>query len=509
MSKSNQKTFLSFPSTDSYDDDPHQKNLKECDDLIKHVLELNTEEKIDDAQIERADEIVKYICCSKVFRAPMISANDLKEKKLKNAPYSIMMPEGYTMVEEENNPPNISGKFTFEAKDKNNKAVIIKKYTLHQQGNNEMTKESMIKLLYGLREIVITGGLAESPIICKTITRWISTINECNCTNPNMCPDMCYKISNISSIYQVQEKFGDFDLDYFFKYYHEKKIPGYENYKFTKQSMQQLFFDLISGLKDVHKLGITHRNITAKNIRIDSETDKNKLNVKITNFDKSRKLNPEKSMKTDLDRTAMVLAIDDCAPELYFCAIQRDMPNAVKGMCKFKYDNKVDIYSLGLIFCRILTRKNLIAYLGLDTLHVCQKTGPIDIRIRIGLFSFFGDLTKDQEKILTKFKGVLGLDKRPYLDKGYFEGKGYDTSDRTKSTLEHILRERCEKNIHLEMGQFNKKENSNGARTDISGTWVSDAIELTIKMLSLNASERPNAEEALNDKFFEGFVNKH
>merc|ERR1712000_219095 len=216
-----------------------------------------------------------------------------------------------------------------------------------------------------------------------------------------------------------------------------------------------------TGMEESHDLRVCHRNITGKNIRADSESDKNKLRVKITNFDKSRKLDPKsgETSSTNLNRTATLLAEDDCAPELYFCNIQRDCaPILGELRGKFSYGRKVDIYSLGAIFWRILTTKNCITYLGFDTLGVLDPIGPIEVRIRVSLFSFFGKLSNNQKELIEKIGGQLGWEEQP--NKGYFKAKKYDATDSSKSVLEHILRERCEKSRHLDIVNFPVKEHS-------------------------------------------------
>jgi len=468
------------------------KYLTECDDLIKEILSSKQPgEHVDESQIAKARKIVKYACDNIQLTADQ---SRLKEITLKNAPFSIKMPKGYTMNEVENNPPNTSGKFTFEAKDSNGKDVIIKKYKISTE--DRMTRDSMIKLLYGLREIVITT-YDKSSIICKSVERWVTYQDK------KAPQSLTYQ-----DLYQVQEKYGNTNLDSFFKYqFDEKKaVKGYKDYKFTKTYIRQLFHDLIKGMVESHELGVCHRNITGKNIIADSISDKNKLRVKITNFDKSRKLDLKNggvgqstNQSTNLNRTATLLAEDDCAPELYFCNIQRDCPTVMDDIKeKFSYTKQVDIYSLGAIFWRILTTKNCITYLGLDTLGVLEPEGPIDIRVRVSLFSFFGKLSENQKQVIEKVGGNLGWEDQP--NKGYFKAKQYDTSDSSKSVLEHILRERCEKSRHLDIINFPDKEYFGvgpNLRKDISNTWLSDAIDLTIKMLNLQPKERPSARDAL------------
>merc|ERR1712000_363433 len=136
-------------------------------------------------------------------------------------------------------------------------------------------------------------------------------------------------------------------------------------------------------------------------------------------------------------------------------------------------------------------------------------TEPIEARVKLALFNFFGKLTEDQAKIVYRIThNNIDLVKETYTEKGYFKGKAFQVIE-GKSALENIMRERCEKSSHLKMDDFKIKENGGGDRKEISNTWVSDAIELVVKMLSLNAIDRPSAEEALKHKFFNGFKSRH
>lgn len=101
-----------------------------------------------------------------------------------------------------------------------------------------------------------------------------------------------------------------------------KKIPEFQS--------KIIFYQLLLGVDYLHKEGITHRDLKPENILIDVDTKSNDVLIKITDFGLSKISTTESNLKT-------------------ICGTMKYIAPEVLAHHKSSYDNKVDIWSLGVI----------------------------------------------------------------------------------------------------------------------------------------------------------------
>ena len=146
-------------------------------------------------------------------------------------------------------------------------------------------------------------------------------------------------LSGFNSEYIVKYYFSFLEKDYFnilMEYggdYNLKQLI--QNYKKKNQLIQEkiikdFIIQICSGLRDIHRSNLIHRDLTPENIFIDQNN-----RIKIGDFGVSKQLSTNtKYAKTDTGK-------------LYYKA-----PEVIKGE---KYDNRADIYSLGCIIYELFT----------------------------------------------------------------------------------------------------------------------------------------------------------
>ena len=158
----------------------------------------------------------------------------------------------------------------------------------------------------------------EETIELKKIFEVISTLN-----NPNIIK--YYESFNEGNSYNIiMEYGGSYNLKKFIQHYSDK----------SELIKEKIIYDIIIqiclGLKELHKNNIIHRNLTPNNIILDKNNK-----IKIAGFSVIKELNPNVNYLKDMVGTSHYMA-----------------PEISKGE---KYNQKVDIYSLGCILYELLT----------------------------------------------------------------------------------------------------------------------------------------------------------
>lgn len=142
---------------------------------------------------------------------------------------------------------------------------------------------------------------------------------------------------------------------------------------------------ILSGLKYLHKNKILHRNIKTENIEVifpnqeaKEKIDMIKCEIKIKDFSFAR-----------------ILGKDNLAKSILGTPINMD-PHILKGLITKKkdygYDNKVDIWSLGILFYELLIGVNPFYTNNIDQLYLNLEKGiyiiPYEIILSKESFSF-------------------------------------------------------------------------------------------------------------------------
>ena len=158
----------------------------------------------------------------------------------------------------------------------------------------------------------------EETIELKKIFEVISTLN-----NPNIIK--YYESFNEGNSYNIIMKYGGaYDLKKFIQHY------GDRSELIEEKIIYDIIIQICLGLKELHKNNIIHRNLTPNNIILDKNNK-----IKIAGFSVIKVLNPNVNYLKDMVGTLHYLA-----------------PEISKGE---KYNQKVDIYSLGCILYELLT----------------------------------------------------------------------------------------------------------------------------------------------------------
>ena len=139
---------------------------------------------------------------------------------------------------------------------------------------------------------------------------------------------------------------------------------------FSEEIVQYLMRQIINGVKYIHEKKIIHRDLKLENIMInyDNDIDKNNFNllkarVKIIDFGVS--------IRNNLGQTAIgsLFTMDPFILNKYYHSAVYKMSK------KDSYDDKVDIWSLGVIFYQMLTGENSVfeAGSGYELLKAIEK----------------------------------------------------------------------------------------------------------------------------------------
>ena len=114
----------------------------------------------------------------------------------------------------------------------------------------------------------------------------------------------------------------------------------------NEERLIKIFLKCLQGLEYIHSKGIIHRDIKLANIVMDNEDQVKIIDFKMaafSNFDKAKFLPKDNNSKRELINHNTIIGSEEYkAPE-----IAKD-PNI-----KIKYDDKIDVYSMGIIFCAL------------------------------------------------------------------------------------------------------------------------------------------------------------
>ena len=146
-------------------------------------------------------------------------------------------------------------------------------------------------------------------------------------------------LSSFNSEYIVKYYFSFFDKEYFnilMEYGGNNNLKQFilnqkkKNQKIEEKIIEEILIQICSGLKEIHKTNIIHRDLTPENIFINKNNK-----IKIGDFGVSKQLN-----------TNNKYAETDTGKEHY------KAPEIIKNE---KYDKRADIYSLGCIIYELFT----------------------------------------------------------------------------------------------------------------------------------------------------------
>ena len=141
-----------------------------------------------------------------------------------------------------------------------------------------------------------------------------------------------------NNLYIIMEYFDNGDLETYIKVLEYNKNKNY----LEKEEIWSIFYQCISGLNYLHSKGVVHRNIKPQNILM----SKNKI-IKIGDFEVSALFQESKDMKEEMKKihkaSGSLLGTQEyMAPELF----------------KKKYNEKIDIFSMGCVFYKVCFLKN-------------------------------------------------------------------------------------------------------------------------------------------------------
>ena len=157
---------------------------------------------------------------------------------------------------------------------------------------------------------------------------------------------------------------------------------------FSQEIIQYLMIQIVDGLKYIHSLKIIHRDLKLDNILVhfDNPADKYKLNIltckiKIIDFGLATKLTPNK------------LAETAAGSPIYMDPIILKKYNRAGGYEKLQgYNEKADIWSLGIICYQMLTGNTLFNVDNLEQLIQKVEEGnysiPLDFALSKEIISF-------------------------------------------------------------------------------------------------------------------------
>ena len=174
----------------------------------------------------------------------------------------------------------------------------------------------------------------------KAINNEISILLDTN--HPNILK--FYEIKeNDNKIFIVEEYFYE-SLECFFERNKIKYI--------SEESVQYIMRQIVDAIKYLHNKKIIHRNLNLENIAISYDDENNKINnnimkakIKIINFTSARYLNKGEMAYIELGSPLYM------EPSILF---------KLRGIPEYKdkgYDEKADIWSIGIIFYQLLTGK--------------------------------------------------------------------------------------------------------------------------------------------------------
>ena len=169
------------------------------------------------------------------------------------------------------------------------------------------------------------------------------------------------------------------DLEDYVKNYFIKNNKG-----LPLEDLRLIAFNIASGLRDMHQKKIMHRDIKPKNILlVTDEENKKILNVKLCDYGLSRKILDKSGFKA----STVLGTVDYFAPELYAL-----MDQLLEGEEGGKYDNKVDIWSYGVLLYYAAFGKTVLK--APNTKAKVLKKGEIHFPESSGIPQEYKDLIK-------------------------------------------------------------------------------------------------------------------
>ena len=147
-------------------------------------------------------------------------------------------------------------------------------------------------------------------------------------------------------LYIIEEFADNGDMVNLLKKHRDKK-------KYIREKkLWNIFLQCMEGLSYIHKCGVIHRDIKTKNIFLD-----NNMKVKIGDFGTSaltEKNNEERNESIKYLNESYLYLLEDEDDMKYSGTVvfspRYKAPEIVKGAGKAKYDQKIDVYSMGVTF---------------------------------------------------------------------------------------------------------------------------------------------------------------
>ena len=190
------------------------------------------------------------------------------------------------------------------------------------------------------------GGCGNVYLIEKdnqyyALKKYLFKLTKEEIENYNEIINTISKINNkyIIKYYDTYEDNNSFNvvMEYVSNCNLKKFIKNYKNQLISENIIKKIIIQICEGLKALHKNGIIHRDLTPENILIDDDN-----NIKICDFGFSK--------KTEYSKTII-------GKHRYLA------PEMEKNE---KYNNKIDIYSLGCIFYELFTLKEYFINIIID-----------------------------------------------------------------------------------------------------------------------------------------------
>ena len=202
---------------------------------------------------------------------------------------------------------------------------VLKVKSKNALGTYAMKKVDMAKILEGKNEEEHWEKYFENEVMI------LQRLN-----NPNVCK--CYKIFQDNNyLYFIMELMNNGDLK---SYYAANKLL---NIHIQEEKLWDIFYKCLSGLLYIHKEGLIHRDIKLENLFLDDN-----LQIKIGDFNVSVAINEASAQKFVQDANKiknMLSAVTEVGSGGYMAPEIRD-PNG--------YDQKVDIFSMGISFFELM-----------------------------------------------------------------------------------------------------------------------------------------------------------
>ena len=207
------------------------------------------------------------------------------------------------------------------------------------------------------------------------------------------------------------------------------KYKSYFHKPFPEEIVQHLMRQIIDAFKYIHGKGIMHRDIKLENIMVnfDNENDKKKLNllkstVKIIDFGTARKGLGKTFIGTPEYMAPFVLKKYQKSQTSRYCSnIQL-------------YDQKVDVWSLGVTCYNMLIGKKIYDFSSLDELIEQVEAGSYSVPTTLSreMVSFLNGMFQyDPKRRLT----VEQLSRHPFLIKNVSEFTRINTERASKRSL--------------------------------------------------------------------------